>query len=836
MQRCGSTGVVLRLGSGCPYNDDTYEPRLPAYMVTGLRAPDVHAASHPPHGRVNRSTARSARAELDLLITCTDPSPDERAARVRALTRGEIDWSFLVRTAIEHGVSPLVAHRLLEMAADDLPRELTSALREHLQDNVQRNRVLVDALVEALDAMQGRGVTALPFKGQTLGALAYDDFALRRAGDLDLLVRRSDVSSACAALEEIGYREGTVYEIGRAMTSGEHAGYLSFQCEYQLVRLSDQVVVEPHWALAPTTLAVDLPYEAFWRNAASIDLLGRPVTTFSLPDLLLAVCVHASKHEWTRLQWVLDVAGLIERHPRLDAGALLETARAHGVERMVLVGVALAKRIYGTRLPTHALQRLNDDRETARLVETFAARLFVGSVEETSIWQLSTLRMRMRERWSDKVAYVLRTATTPTEKHYRLIALPDGLRFVYVPLKVAHDYVAWPLWQLGKLARRGVRTLALAREAARRKRILIIDWVPHIREGAGFPRLNGILRVLARAGYHVTLFPAVACNEDNETLYFDIPATVDVVRGRGIDDAEDFLCDHAREFSTIIVGRPMNMARVVPVLDRHPEWFRHARLIYDSEAVFALRTIAHHEVAGAPLSPCQQDALIAEEVALGARADAVLAVSRSEQKLFADHGARDVMLVGYSVEPAPTQRGFAEREGLLFVGRLSEEGLPNVDSLSWYREHVLPVLAQRGYRLTLNVAGKTSARQQSAEMDDTTRFLGVVDDLLPLYDQARVFIAPTRFAAGTPAKLYEAAAHGVPIVATDLLARQLGWHPGEDLLVSSVGDADAFADNIIALYTQPELWTRLRANALRRVEKECAPREILAALERAIRY
>lgn len=783
---------------------------------------------------MDSSTPQPRRAELDLLLACTDPSPERRAARLGKRPRGDIDWASLIGLAIAHGVSPLVAHRLLDGASVDLPGELAAGLREHLEDNVQRNRVLVDALFEALSAMRSRGVAALPFKGQTLGALAYDDFALRRAGDLDVLVRRSDVSTACASLEELGYREATVNEIGRAMTKGEHAGYLSFQCEYLLVRRADQVAIEPHWALAPTTLAIDLPYESFFRNAAPVDLLGRRVETFSLPDLLLAVCVHASKHGWTRLQWVLDVAGLIERHPRLDAGAVLETARVHGVERMVLVGLGLAQRLYGTTLATPALQRVNRDRGTAALVKTLTERLLAGPVEEPSIWQLSTLRMRMRERWSDKAAYVLRTATTPVERHYRLVALPDPLRFLYVPLKVVHDYVAWPLWRLGRMGHRGVRTLVFARESARRNRILVIDWVPHIREGAGFPRMNGILRALAGAGYRVTLFPAAPCNEAKAVLYADIPASVHVVRGRGIDDAEEYLRDHAREFSTIIVGRPMNMARLAPVLDRHPEWFRHARLIYDSEALFAMRTIALHELRGTPLSPDRQTALIAEEVACSARADVVLAVSRGEQALFAGHGARNVVLVGYPVEPSPTPRSFDARAGILFVGRLADEGSPNVDSLDWYRDHVVPMLAKRGYPLTVNAAGRTNARQRERETDGAIRYLGAVDDLVPLYDQARVFIAPTRFAAGTPAKLYEAAAHGVPIVATDLLARQLGWRPGEDLLASAVGDAAAFADNVVALYTQPELWARLRANALRRVEEECAPRAILAALQRAI--
>ena len=59
-----------------------------------------------------------------------------------------------------------------------------------------------------------------------------------------------------------------------------------------------------------------------------------------------------------------------------------------------------------------------------------------------------------------------------------------------------------------------------------------------------------------------------------------------------------------------------------------------------------------------------------------------------------------------------------------------------------------------------------------------------VDDLTPLYDDARVFVAPTRYSAGISLKVIEAAARGVPIVCTPLVARQLGWISGEELLTA----------------------------------------------------
>jgi glycosyltransferase involved in cell wall biosynthesis len=97
---------------------------------------------------------------------------------------------------------------------------------------------------------------------------------------------------------------------------------------------------------------------------------------------------------------------------------------------------------------------------------------------------------------------------------------------------------------------------------------------------------------------------------------------------------------------------------------------------------------------------------------------------------------------------------------------------------------------------------------------------GPVADLRPYYNQSRLFIAPTRFAAGTPYKLYETASFGLPSVATGLLAGQLEWQGGVELLTAPVQDATKFAAQIAHLYRSEQDWNELRANALARISRE----------------
>jgi len=90
-----------------------------------------------------------------------------------------------------------------------------------------------------------------------------------------------------------------------------------------------------------------------------------------------------------------------------------------------------------------------------------------------------------------------------------------------------------------------------------------------------------------------------------------------------------------------------------------------------------------------------------------------------------------------------------------------------------------------------------------------------------VYNRARLFVAPTRFSAGIPLKICEAAAHGLPTVATSLAGRQLGWEHERELLLAD--DPRSFANACTQLYTDPSLWNQLRANVLKRVGADFSP-------------
>ncbi|MEG8026173.1 glycosyltransferase family 4 protein [Sphingomonas aurantiaca] len=126
---------------------------------------------------------------------------------------------------------------------------------------------------------------------------------------------------------------------------------------------------------------------------------------------------------------------------------------------------------------------------------------------------------------------------------------------------------------------------------------------------------------------------------------------------------------------------------------------------------------------------------------------------------------------------------FGDRQDFLFVGRLtgSSSQSPNIDSVTWFLTAVMPVLDSligTGYRL--HVVGRVESAEIEALASDRVVLHGVVEDLQPLYDRCRVFVAPTRYAAGIPLKVVEAMGEGFPASSRRCWQTRLAFPPAWD--------------------------------------------------------
>ena len=173
---------------------------------------------------------------------------------------------------------------------------------------------------------------------------------------------------------------------------------------------------------------------------------------------------------------------------------------------------------------------------------------------------------------------------------------------------------------LASLPSPGTASVIAARSAPDRRRVLVVDdRVPHQFLGSGFPRSRAILQSMVSEGLRVTFYPMTMAEESWPSVYQDIPRTVEVILDSGAPGLEAFLRERSGFYDVVLVSRPHNMEVFRRVWDAHPEWLSNARVVYDAEAIFALREIARREVLGDALPASEAERLIAAEVRPRAR-------------------------------------------------------------------------------------------------------------------------------------------------------------------------------------------------------------------------
>ncbi|MFO1036865.1 MAG: class I SAM-dependent methyltransferase [Geminicoccaceae bacterium] len=354
-------------------------------------------------------------------------------------------------------------------------------------------------------------------------------------------------------------------------------------------------------------------------------------------------------------------------------------------------------------------------------------------------------------------------------------------------------------------------------------RLLVVDdRIPYPDLGAGYPRAAAMLQSLAAAGYSVTFYPLCGGPEAWAAVRTLLAPEIEALIDHGPDQLADFFRERRGYYDVMLVSRPHNMRTVCSALDAVPDFIARDNIVYDAEAIFATREALKAAVLGTGRPHATPETSFEHELKLANRAARIVAVSDGEARQFKSGGIREVTVIGHALEPRPGPASFAERQGLFFVGALADDGTPNTDSLVWFVREILPGLRDRlGPSVGLKVAGRLGSREVDALPRDGVELLGRVAEIDHLYDSARIFVAPTRFAAGVPHKVHEAAARGLPVVATSLLAEQLGWQAERDLIVADT--AEAMVEACARLYASEELWTSLRRNALDRVAKDCSP-------------
>ena len=371
--------------------------------------------------------------ELELLLACARRKlSDNSTQRILGLLDKPLDWSLLVKQAQIHGLFPLLYWHWTRSLALDFPAEIAQQLDHKFRANVARSLLLFRDLVNILELFGKRGIPVVPFKGPALAETLYGNAAFRECADLDILIRSRDVPEAIRTLVSAGYEDC------KQLTPARQNAFVATQYEYPFLSPA-RILVELQWRIVPRYFSLSLNEEQYWKRLQSFTVCGQEMNALSCEDLLLLLCFHGGKHGWEKLIWLADVAELVASNPRLDwEYAVHHARRARGL-RMLLLGVVLANKLLGLAVPNDLEQPLTQDRTVEQIADGICRNLVTGKCPTYVKSQLYLLRIR--ERWRDRLRYIVRFTFTATPMEWEIVDLPPSLSILYSFLRVLRGTV-----------------------------------------------------------------------------------------------------------------------------------------------------------------------------------------------------------------------------------------------------------------------------------------------------------------------------------------------------------------------------------------------------------
>lgn len=435
------------------YNANIAFPGIGTHTLSLL---DLGPAFDPPRERI----AASADSPVPTQVIDTPlPQPvEERASELAVLLRvlraakqsefsedarqalrTKFDWEHLISLTEFHGVlghfadvvdrsgsdiSPLRRAQLQNLRVANAAAELTKFVRW------QR---LCSALADA-------GIRAITLKGFQVAFEVYGGLGRRHVGDLDILVRPSDVAQTISLLRSLGYEVGGEWE--RAI---RHVG-LNRVLEQSIemsIASADQLVVDLHWVAGPRELS--LPTEELLASALPISGTNGRALGATLGDTLAMLVTHGHKSGWSRLRWQVDLIEGLARMSAADAVVMRRHLERVGALPALATAFALVESTWGA-LP--ASSRLLDPLPPAdeRFVQEVEARSSRGwDAVRLYDWRRPVRLVRERLAMFGLTPKTLVAAAKPTHRDWAVVPLPESLNFLY--------YAVRPLRVLAEAAR-----------------------------------------------------------------------------------------------------------------------------------------------------------------------------------------------------------------------------------------------------------------------------------------------------------------------------------------------------------------------------------------------
>jgi hypothetical protein len=342
--------------------------------------------------------------EHEILTCCADVDPDQnQLQKLRGGMSNPVDMDRLIDLAVKEGLGGFCYKSMLKAGLlETINPQHKQKLYTIYYLTVRKNLKLQHALNTILEDLNQEGLDITLLQGMALLQEAYQDIGLRPMKDMDLWVLPENYQR----LVDILIRQG--FESNRF--------YPQTYCKGEIV-----LDIHTHLLWADRIKARDYllskSQDEIFRSTQSINIDGRRLRCLGPQDHFLYLGLHALKHNFERLLWLVDIKFLVVKWKPSDWDELLKRAEELGHKKSLHYILYLLTHLFDIRLPSEIYSLL-----TKQNPGYLEKRILQRRIEGRSIPTWAQLMMISNgRRMGERLSFIIET----------LFPRPEVLRQVF---------------------------------------------------------------------------------------------------------------------------------------------------------------------------------------------------------------------------------------------------------------------------------------------------------------------------------------------------------------------------------------------------------------------
>jgi O-antigen biosynthesis protein len=359
-------------------------------------------------------------------------------------------------------------------------------------------------------------------------------------------------------------------------------------------------------------------------------------------------------------------------------------------------------------------------------------------------------------------------------------------------------------------------------------RVLFIDHqFPFVDLDAGSYASFQEVRLLQSLGGKVTFLPRNLAWMDRHTTALQ-RIGVECLYAPYVMNFLQYIREHSFQYDLVFVTRYKVAEQVVPIVRAVSP---NTKIIFNLADLHFLRELREAAAKTPGYSQARAEETRRSELAAVRASDITFSYSDVELGILRRYASpAKLARMPWVVDCRDRASPFSATRDILFLGGFGHP--PNAQAVKFFAGEVMPLIRAHLPETVFNVIGSGARARVPELMSDYVRILGYVPSITDHLDGARVFVAPLLAGAGLKGKVLDAISHGVPCVLSPIAVEGTGLTHGLDCLIAD--SKEAWAEWVVRLYTDEELWNSISSSALKLADSRYSFARGTAVLEKAL--